>query len=191
MYGPGDFVFEDDRIGQAIIDGVSGAKQEIVIISPYVKIWNNLERELIAARGKGVSTSLYFRTGKESEIDLGSVARCFERAGTIETLHAKIYRFDDEYLISSMNLYDFSQSSSREIAIRVVDRHAKFDVKAYLDTLLACARPVAPASRPSSPKSAPTPKQAPRPAPVETRPADMRPLPSVMNLQVQFSTRSS
>ncbi|HYE77787.1 MAG TPA: hypothetical protein VEI97_07365 [bacterium] len=136
MFGATDFVFTDGRIGQAIIDGIAGSTKRVVIISPYIKLWNNLERELESARKRNVETCLYSRSGKDSEMDLKTIARLFSKVGSIHTLHAKLYRFDDEILLSSMNLYDFSQSSSREIAIRILDKYQKMDIEEYMNKLI-------------------------------------------------------
>ncbi len=141
MPGPDRIVLYDHHVGPQIIDYISNAKREIIIVCPYVKLWGHIENALERAKHRGVDRILYLRKEDNPKYDHAILERYFDTIIPIKNLHAKLYFFDDEIIMISMNLYDFSQSSSREIAIRLVDPGQKEEVRAYLRDQLAPPEP--------------------------------------------------
>jgi len=135
MYDDKKILYWDHQISPMLIELIEQAKKEIIIVSPYVKMWVHLKDKLEYAKKKGVQISLYFRAD-ESKIDLNELWPCFTQIIPIKNLHAKIYFIDDNVVMSSMNLYDYSQQSNKEIAIILQDQNLKNALRGYLDLKL-------------------------------------------------------
>jgi len=94
--------------------------QQLVLISPYLRI-NDRIRELLEDRDR-LKQDVRVVYGKNElqpdEIEwlgrLRSVRLCF-----CKNLHAKCYLNDDEAIVTSMNLYEFSQVNNNEMGIHV------------------------------------------------------------------------
>ncbi|MBN1413123.1 MAG: phospholipase D family protein [Spirochaetales bacterium] len=103
----------------AVEDIINNARNNLVLISPYVKIPRNLFQNLLSADSKGINTTLIY--GKKMDIDqeakeqisaLRHISVYF-----LENLHAKCYLNEESMVITSMNLYDFSERNNREMGI--------------------------------------------------------------------------
>jgi|GEM_PF-1002527 len=136
----------DHQIGSAVIDGIRAARREVVIVSPYVQLWTNLDRELSNAKQRGLKLRLFYRTDSEKKLDKTRLTQLFNELIPVDLLHAKIYGFDDEYIVSSMNLYNFSQESSREIALRVTDTGQCEEIRRYVAEQLTPQRATPPSA---------------------------------------------
>jgi len=99
---------------------INDADRSIVLISPYIKIPDSLFQNLLAADKKGIRTTLIF--GK-SKLDpdvrkqlsrLQNVALYF-----LNNLHAKCYFNESQMVITSLNLYDYSEQNNREMGILI------------------------------------------------------------------------
>ncbi|MCD6216572.1 hypothetical protein J7L05_01790 [bacterium] len=128
-------VFWDHQISTLILDSIETANKQIIIVTPYIKLWNHLQDQLESAKKRGIRTVLYFRHDVK-ETNINDVMKYFDQVIPIKNLHAKLYFIDDEIIVSSMNLYDYSQKSNKEIALRIVDQNQKNALQAYLDTKL-------------------------------------------------------
>lgn len=91
---------------------IANARSQLVLISPYVRIADNLFPSLQQADQKKVRTTLVF--GKQ-QLDpivrkqlerLDHLTLCF-----VPKLHAKCYYNETQMVISSLNLYDFSENN--------------------------------------------------------------------------------
>ncbi|MCP2045052.1 phospholipase D family protein [Pontibacter sp. HSC-36F09] len=105
-------------ISYKIEDIIVNAKEELVIVSPYLKISNNLFERLKEKSDDGVRIDFVY--GK-SEL-LPVERRKIEGLRTInlyfhENLHAKCYYNEQEMIITSMNLYEFSEKNNREMGV--------------------------------------------------------------------------
>jgi len=138
MNSENKILFWDHQIGPILIELIEKAQKEIIIVSPYVKMWTHLKEKLEYAKKRGVLTSLYYRLdeNKENKIDIDELSPYFTYFIPIKNLHAKIYFIDDNVVVSSMNLYDYSQSSNKEIAILLQDQNQRNALREYLDTKL-------------------------------------------------------
>ncbi|HYE77788.1 MAG TPA: phospholipase D-like domain-containing protein [bacterium] len=136
---PAPTVLINHQIAPFLIEATGRARRRIIIVSPYVKPWGHIQEALLAARDRGVATTLYYRKGQEAKQEAAVIARCFTRATPVRNLHAKIYCFDGEIVVSSMNLYEFSSAASKEIALRVVDAEQRRMIEAFIEAELAPA----------------------------------------------------
>lgn len=97
---------------------IDEAQREIVIVVPYIKTSTKLHEHLIYADKRGVETTIVYRENK-----LTSTER--EKLFSISNLnlmhhpnvHAKCYMNEKHLLITSMNLYEYSEKNNREMGI--------------------------------------------------------------------------
>ena len=120
---------------------IQDAKQQLLLISPYIKVDRQIKERLVARADSGSELSISVIYGKEElrpqEWDwlktLPSVEVKFSRY-----LHAKCYLNEQVALVTSMNLYDFSEGND-EMGILV---SANDDRQLY-DKVLADAMRIA------------------------------------------------
>jgi hypothetical protein len=122
----------DEKILPAIYDLIEQAQEELTIVSPYVNLWGHLVNKLDKSKAKEV----LFIARKNQDGKLDEVIKKMNELRlemiVVENLHAKIYLNEKRCIISSMNLYEFSTSNSKEIAIIVEDQETLVDIKKYI-----------------------------------------------------------
>ncbi|MBU2008638.1 MAG: hypothetical protein KJ624_02105 [Chloroflexi bacterium] len=107
---------------------ITNARTELVLISPYIRIADNLFPSLQLADRKKVRTTVVY--GKQ-ELD-GTVRKQLSQLEHLtlrflEKLHAKCYYNETKMVITSLNLYDFSEGNF-EMGILV---DAQYDSEVY------------------------------------------------------------
>ncbi len=94
------------------------ARKHLVIICPYLKINEKLRRTIEIADRKGVSIFVIY--GKR-ELDNETMAWLkglrHSNIASIKDLHAKLYMNEEFAVISSMNLYEYSQVNNEELGV--------------------------------------------------------------------------
>ncbi|WP_048206281.1 phospholipase D family protein [Methanococcoides methylutens] len=99
---------------------IKNADEKIVLISPYLKI-NDRIKELIEDKNR-LKINIEVVYGKnELQPDENNWLKSldFVRTGFCKNLHAKCYLSEKEALVTSMNLYEFSQQNNNEMGIYV------------------------------------------------------------------------
>ncbi|MEZ5336293.1 MAG: phospholipase D family protein [Methanolobus sp.] len=99
---------------------IKNADEKIVLISPYLKI-NDRIKELIEDKNR-MKIHIEVVYGKnELQPDENNWLKSldFVRTGFCKNLHAKCYLNEKEALVTSMNLYKFSQQNNNEMGIYV------------------------------------------------------------------------
>lgn len=120
---------------------IKGTKKELYIISPYQKLNPIFLERLQDANSKDVN--IIFIYGKDKEKDKGSDGKqvlALKKLDGLdnvkvlycENLHIKCYMNEDALIITSMNIYDFSEKNNRELGILL---KREMHTKAYEDTL--------------------------------------------------------
>ena len=107
------------KISARLEDIIGEAEKELVLVSPYVQFSANLIDRLKDADEKGVRIILIYRD------ELSPKER--EKLDTLKNLslychpnlHAKCYYNEKQLIITSMNLYDFSEKRNREMGVLV------------------------------------------------------------------------
>jgi len=105
------------KISGALFDLIHEARQELVLVSPYVNLthWKQLATAIKAAHARGVRITFFTRhepndpTSKEQVEALGITPQL------VPWLHAKFYFNETSGLITSLNLLGSSNSNSIEI----------------------------------------------------------------------------
>ena len=136
-------ILEDDDIKPAVVGIIARATERVILVSPYNRFWDDLKTVIEHAVGKGVRFELVLRKGQRDK-DRESIdwlnsrgARIFE----VEGLHAKIYRNEQEVLLTSMNLTerkdtdDHSEDHYKEIGILMKDDSLIRVVAGYINKL--------------------------------------------------------
>jgi len=97
----------------AIDDIISQAKKKLVLISPYVQIPEKLFRKLKDASEKGVEITLVYGKKEELNPDLKKQLSKLDNITVRfhKPLHAKCFFNETQMVITSMNLYDFSEKN--------------------------------------------------------------------------------
>ena len=100
---------------------ITKAESKLTIISPYVKIHHRLNNILLEKQDSNIEFDFVY--GKNSDIDkkLINDIKLFKNFKILhnKNLHAKIYANEKQCLITSMNLYDFSQAHNYEIGVLI------------------------------------------------------------------------
>jgi phosphatidylserine/phosphatidylglycerophosphate/cardiolipin synthase-like enzyme len=106
-------ISELEKIINNAIDGV-------VLISPFIKIPDSLFQNLKTADQRGVKISVVY--GK-SQLEPETFKRLMELRNAklyfFKNLHAKCYFNEKSMVITSLNLYDFSEVNNREMGVLV------------------------------------------------------------------------
>lgn len=96
------------------------AKRRIVLISPYLKLRPRV-RELIEDAARiGVQIQIVY--GKKEQCDEVAALKAINRISVTfcKNVHAKCYLNEDFGMVTSLNLYDFSQANNQEMGILFV-----------------------------------------------------------------------
>ena len=112
--------FTTAGISNQLEETIKGANERIIIISPYLQT-NRQIRELLEERDRFKIDIRVIYGKKVLKADEGKWLESVSsiRTSFYEHLHAKCYMNEKQALITSMNLYDFSQANNREMGILV------------------------------------------------------------------------
>jgi phosphatidylserine/phosphatidylglycerophosphate/cardiolipin synthase-like enzyme len=92
--------------------------RELIIVVPYIKTSENLFQELKNANQRGVESTIIYRENKLTETE----KQKFEILDNVNLMHhpnvhCKCYYNEKYLIITSMNLYEYSQLNNREMGI--------------------------------------------------------------------------
>jgi hypothetical protein len=116
-----------------IEDIIIRAKTKLVLITPYLKLSRILFERLTEANQRGVKIQLVYgkselHNAERKQLDaLNNMELLY-----LENLHAKCYHNESTLLVSSMNLYEFSEKNNREMGIVLTRRD---DEECFADAL--------------------------------------------------------
>lgn len=120
---------------------INSASQYIVLVSPFIRIPDSLFQNLRAADQRNLS--IWIVHGK-SQLEREILKRLKELKNVklyfLENLHAKCYFNEKSMVITSLNLYDYSEQNNREMGVLVtkqddeaVYNEASQEVKMIID----------------------------------------------------------
>jgi phosphatidylserine/phosphatidylglycerophosphate/cardiolipin synthase-like enzyme len=116
---------EGDKLNAALIDLIKNADEYLFLISPYIKLHSRIKDQLKLKRSLA-ELQIIIVFGKSED---GQSNRISEEDLTFlkefpniqiryeKSLHAKYYASEDGALITSLNLYDFSQNNNIEVGV--------------------------------------------------------------------------
>jgi phosphatidylserine/phosphatidylglycerophosphate/cardiolipin synthase-like enzyme len=98
---------------------IKNSKSKLIIVSPYLKISKDLTERLLSASKRGVEIKIIYgkdELNTEAQNTLSTLKNL--ELYYYDNLHAKCYFNENEMVIASMNLYEFSEQN-REMGIRI------------------------------------------------------------------------
>ena len=113
-----------DRLEKIIID----AKERLVLISPFLRINQRLKVLLEDQNRQKIDVRvIYGKSELRPEENNWLASMTSIRTSFCKDLHAKCYLNENEALLTSMNLYEYSQQNNYEMGI-LVSRHDESDL---------------------------------------------------------------
>lgn len=105
---------------------INNASKGLVLMSPFLRIPSSLFQNLLAADKRGVNTTVIYGK-KDLEADAQQQLRQLKNARVyfLGNLHAKCYFNEKSMVITSLNLYDFSEEHNREMGVLVTNEDDK------------------------------------------------------------------
>jgi hypothetical protein len=124
---------------------VTGARRRLVLVSPYLQLSQTLYERLRDADGRAVKITLNYGKGTVLDRDHRTALAQLNHLSAyfLENLHAKCYFNEARMVITSMNLYEFSEKTNREMGVLLTsDEPAYRDAVAEVKSIVAASEPV-------------------------------------------------
>lgn len=113
---------------------ILGAKKELFLVSPYLQISKTFFERLRDASNRGVSITIIYGKNNLQEFQLRSLQEIKNiQLYFFENLHAKCYFNEANMVITSMNMYEFSEKNNREMGILI---QRKKDEDIFIDAVM-------------------------------------------------------
>lgn len=120
-------------ISSGIDELIREAKDRVYIISPYLKLSDQIKELLQDKEREKVDVRLIFGKQELNPNEMSFLQSLkYVRLYFSKNLHAKCYLNEHRMIIASMNLYEFSQQNNREMGIQV-DATTEGDKQVYED----------------------------------------------------------
>lgn len=109
------------------------ARERLYIISPYLKLSDNIRELLNDKEREKAEVRIIFGKQELNPTEMSYLQNLkYVRLYFSKNLHAKCYLNEKKMIISSMNLYEFSQQNNREMGI-LIERDVEADRPVYED----------------------------------------------------------
>lgn len=109
------------------------AREDLIIISPYLKISKTFYERLKDASFRGIRIRLVYGKDELKPNEKNSLAGLDKiKLYFFENLHAKCYLNEKEMIITSMNMHEFSEKNNREMGVLLTKQD---DTIPYLEAL--------------------------------------------------------
>lgn len=147
LFGDNVKLLTNHHIYSTICDIVAEAKTDLVIVSPYIDMTENMLRDIKRLAETDANVEVIFRTDKLPEYRktrwLQVLLDAKVNVSTVDLLHSKVYLTENEAILTSMNLINSSKDNSHEIGT-VVQASANLynEIDAYLKELRTHAKPL-------------------------------------------------
>lgn len=107
-----------DLINEWIPKLISEAEKNLIIIVPYIKTSDRIFKYLWEANNRGVVITLVYRENKLTPAEKNKLYS-LDNLNLMHhpNVHAKCYYSENYLLITSMNLYEFSEKNNREMGV--------------------------------------------------------------------------
>lgn len=99
---------------------IISAKKKLVLVSPYLQISKTFYERLKDASIKNVAIKIIYGKDELKPNERNSLAELDNiELYFFENLHAKCYFNESEMVITSMNMYEFSEKNNREMGVHI------------------------------------------------------------------------
>lgn len=120
-------------ISAGVEELIREAKERLYIISPYLKLSDNVKELLNDKEREKVEVRVIFGKQELNPTEMAFLQNLrYVRLFFSKNLHAKCYLNEKTMIITSMNLYEFSQQNNREMGI-LIERGNEADRQVYED----------------------------------------------------------
>lgn len=120
-------------ISAGLEDLIRDARERLYIISPYLKLSDKIKELLNDKEREKVEVRIIFGKQELNPAEMSFLEKLkYVRLYFSKNLHAKCYLNESKMIITSMNLYEFSQQNNREMGI-IVERSLEGDKQVYED----------------------------------------------------------
>jgi phosphatidylserine/phosphatidylglycerophosphate/cardiolipin synthase-like enzyme len=118
----------------AEVEGIfKEAKERLYIISPYLKLSDNIKELLNDKEREKTDVRIIFGKQELNPMEMSFLQKLkYVKLYFSKNLHAKCYLNEKKMIISSMNLYEFSQQNNKEMGI-LIERENEADKQVYED----------------------------------------------------------
>jgi phosphatidylserine/phosphatidylglycerophosphate/cardiolipin synthase-like enzyme len=125
---------------------IAKADKHILLVTPYISFPAILFERLLDADERGVETTIVFGKTRLKNRELENMVQ-LENLSLfyLENLHAKCYSNEKLMVISSMNLYDYSEKNNREMGIQLTQQEDSDLIKDALrecESIMKAAEPI-------------------------------------------------
>jgi hypothetical protein len=121
---------ESGPVQAHLIKLIDDARERLVLVSPYIKLWTMFSSAIERAATRDVDISVIVRGGRDQsqqERELLPIRSSLRYVGFIERLHAKIYLNEKSAILTSLNLVRGSALDTIEVSAFLEQRHAAAD----------------------------------------------------------------
>lgn len=113
---------------------ITGSKKKLVLVSPYLQLSKTFIERLSDAGNRGVKIHIIYgkdelKSNEKQTLSLMTNLSLYY----FHNLHAKCYLNESEMVITSMNMYEFSEKNNREMGVLIL---RKEDSEVYDDAVL-------------------------------------------------------
>ena len=126
----------DWDIPSEILNLIEESEEYVVIVSPYISLWDNLTFSLKKSIKRKVVIKWYYREGEVKSNVINELEKIGVKMKGIGNLHSKLYLSEKLGIVSSMNLYEYSSKSNREIGLVTDKGDLLKDFKYYIEEQL-------------------------------------------------------
>jgi len=124
------------QISPKILDIIQDSQEYVNLVSPYLKFWGHLEKQIESCLKRNVDVNIFFRTDKIEEYKQTEILKKLSLEGVnffhTANPHTKLYFSERQGILGSMNLHDFSQQNSEELCIYTEDSEMIINFGNYL-----------------------------------------------------------
>jgi hypothetical protein len=124
------------EISGKIMTLIDQAKEEIIIVSPYnkFKYWKKLTQRIDKAKQRGVKIKWYIRKNVENNVE--QIRQIGIEPIEIENLHCKLYLNERHAVVTSMNLHEYSDTSSIDIGYLITEEDKYKELTDFIDVYI-------------------------------------------------------
>lgn len=121
------------EISGKIMTLIDQAKEEIIIVSPYNKFtyWKKLTQRIDKAKQRGVKIKWYIRKNVDNNVE--QIRQIGIEPIEIENLHCKLYLNEQHAVVTSMNLHEYSDTSSIDIGYLITEEDKYKELTDFID----------------------------------------------------------
>lgn len=97
---------------------ITSSEKELIIVVPYIQVSETIYKSLKKADEKGVEITIIYRENKLSELEKKKI-RTLNNLNLLyhPNIHCKCYYNGSSLIISSMNMYEYSEKNNREMGV--------------------------------------------------------------------------